>query len=165
MIALVDPPSAISAHTALPKAAAVSTWLGRSGARARTAARRPVATAWRRRAAEPDGGVAPPGSISPSASVRQAMVEAVPITMQVPPVGHNSCCTCASSSSASVPARYCSQWSRQSVQAPSRVPRQRPVRIGPVTSASAGTSADAAAISCAGTVLSQPPISTAASMG
>ena len=88
---------ASSAVTALANAAGVSTARGRSGACASAAARRPVATAWRRRAPEPEGAVAPPGSISPSASVRQAMVDAVPITMQVPPVGHSSCCTCSSS--------------------------------------------------------------------
>ena len=37
--------------------------------------------------------------------------------------------------------------------------------IGPVTSWTAGRSADAAPINCAGTVLSQPPTSTTASMG
>jgi len=37
--------------------------------------------------------------------------------------------------------------------------------IGPVTSWMAGTSAEIAPISCAGTVLSQPPTSTTASMG
>ena len=51
------------------------------------------------------------------------------------------------------------------MQAPSRWPRCRPVLIGPVTSWIAGTPADAAPISCAGTVLSQPPTSTTASMG
>ena len=40
-----------------------------------------------------------------------------------------------------------------------------PVSIGPVTSWIAGTPALAAAMSWAGTVLSQPPISTTASMG
>ena len=51
------------------------------------------------------------------------------------------------------------------MQAPSRSPRWRPVIIGPATSAMAGRSADTAPISCAGTVLSQPPISTTASIG
>ena len=37
--------------------------------------------------------------------------------------------------------------------------------IGPTGTMIAGTSADAAPISCAGTVLSQPPISTTASIG
>ena len=55
---------------------------------------------------------------------------------------------------------------RQSVQAPSRWPRcDAPSLIGPVTSWIAGRPADAAPMSCAGTVLSQPPISTTASIG
>jgi hypothetical protein len=37
--------------------------------------------------------------------------------------------------------------------------------IGPASSCTAGTSAEAAPISCAGTVLSQPPTSTTASIG
>ena len=41
----------------------------------------------------------------------------------------------------------------------------RPVIIGPATSWIAGTPADAAPMSCAGTVLSQPPTSTTASIG
>ena len=40
-----------------------------------------------------------------------------------------------------------------------------PVSIEPVTSWIAGMPAEAAPISCAGTVLSQPPISTTASIG
>ena len=51
------------------------------------------------------------------------------------------------------------------MQAPSRWPRWRPVIIGPTASWIAGTFADAAPISCAGMVLSQPPISTTASIG
>ena len=51
------------------------------------------------------------------------------------------------------------------MQAPSRSPRQLPVIIGPVTSRMAGRSTLAAAMSSAGTVLSQPPISTTESIG
>jgi hypothetical protein len=51
------------------------------------------------------------------------------------------------------------------VQADRRSPWNGVASIGPVTSCTQGTSADAAAINCAGTVLSQPPISTAASIG
>ena len=54
---------------------------------------------------------------------------------------------------------------RQSVQAPSRSPRYDIGIIGPARSCTAGTSADAAPMSCAGTVLSQPPTSTTASIG
>ena len=46
----------------------------------------PVASAARRRSACTAGIAAVPGSIMPSASAMQAMVEAVPITAQVPAV-------------------------------------------------------------------------------
>ncbi len=51
------------------------------------------------------------------------------------------------------------------MQAPTRSPRCEPVSIEPVTSWMQGTPAEAAPINCAGTVLSQPPISTTASIG
>ena len=51
------------------------------------------------------------------------------------------------------------------MHAPTVSPRCEPVSIEPVTSCTAGMPADAAPISCAGTVLSQPPISTTASIG
>ena len=51
------------------------------------------------------------------------------------------------------------------MQAPSRSPCQREVIIGPATSPIAGRLAEIAPISCAGTVLSQPPTSTTASIG
>ena len=51
------------------------------------------------------GMVAPPGSIMPSASVMQAMVLAVPITMQVPAVGASRSFTSSISVSSSSPAR------------------------------------------------------------
>ena len=93
------------------------------------------------------------------------MVEAVPITAQVPAVVASLPSISEISLSSILPARYCAQNRRQSVQAPSRSPRWRPVIIGPATSMTAGRPADTAPINCAGTVLSQPPISTTASMG
>ncbi len=63
------------------------------------------------------------------------------------------------------PGPVLAQKPRQSVQAPSRWPRWRPVDIGPVTTWIAGRPAEAAPMSWAGTVLSQPPISTTASIG
>jgi len=44
----------------------------------------PVCSAMRARSAVTAGGEAPPGMVMPSASARQAMVLAVPITEQVP---------------------------------------------------------------------------------
>ena len=60
------------------------------------------------------------------------------------------------------PARCLPHTRRQSLQAPSRSPLSLPVIIGPVTVGIAGTSALAAPIRSAGTVLSQPPIRTTA---
>ena len=54
---------------------------------------------------------------------------------------------------------------RQSVQAPRRSPSCRAVIIGPVINCTVGRLAEMAPISCAGTVLSQPPTTTAASIG
>ena len=51
------------------------------------------------------------------------------------------------------------------MQAPTRCERCEPVNIDPVMSCTAGKPAEAAPINCAGTVLSQPPISTTASIG
>ena len=51
------------------------------------------------------------------------------------------------------------------MQAPSTSPLKWPTSIGPTGSTIAGRSALAAAISCAGRVLSQPPISTTESIG
>ena len=86
-------------------------------------------------------------------------------TAQVPVVTARRLSTCAISIVSTSPARYLPQKRRQSVHAPSRSPLWRPVIIGPVTSWIAGLFADTAPISCAGTVLSQPPISTTASIG
>ncbi len=101
----------------------------------------------------------------PSVSAMQAMVEAVPITPQVPAVVASRPSISPIRSAVTRPARYIAQYRRQSVQADSRSPWNGVASIGPVTSCTAGMSADAAAINCAGTVLSQPPTSTAASIG
>ena len=105
MIVLVDPPSAISTVSAFSNASLVRIRSGVIGSHASSAARRPVATALRSRSALPEVGEAPPGSISPTVSATQAMVEAEPITMQVPGVEHSCCCTWRSSSSPILPSR------------------------------------------------------------
>ena len=58
----------------------------------------------------------------PSASVMQAMVLAVPITMQVPGVGARRPLIASISASVNSPARCRPQKRRQSVQAPSTSP-------------------------------------------
>ncbi len=138
---------------------------GVSFCRASATAAAPVASAARSRSAWTAGIAAVPGSIMPSASAIAAMVLAVPITAQVPAVVARLPSISSISSRLTSPARKRAQKRRQSVQAPSRSPRHGPVIIGPVTSWIAGTLAEAAPISCAGTVLSQPPTSTTASIG
>ena len=138
---------------------------GRIGRAIRATAARPVSSAATRRSACTAGMAAVPGSDMPNASAMQAMVLAVPITAQVPAVVARRPSTWSISARSTVPARYLPQKLRQSVQAPRRCPRWRPVLIGPVTSWMAGRLAEAAPMSCAGTVLSHPPISTTASIG
>src|ERR1700685_1257613 len=85
---LVDPPIACSTTCALRNELLVSSSLGRGPlATAIAAATLPLASAQRKRSACGAGIVALIGSDKPRASVTQAMVEAVPITMQVPTEG------------------------------------------------------------------------------
>ena len=95
----------------------------------------------------------------------QAMVLAVPITPQVPTDGTSRSFATSISSSLMRPPRNSPHSLRQSVQAPSTSPLKWPTSIGPTGSTMAGLSALAVAITCAGVVLSQPPISTTESTG
>ena len=163
--ALVDPPSATSTAAAFAMPALVTIREGRRSPPAAATAIRPASVPARSRSPLAAGAVAVPAGLSPRASAMQAMVEAVPITMQVPPVVASADRTSMISLSSSSPARCRAHMPRQSVQAPSRWPRHELVSIGPATSCTAGTSAEIAAISWAGTVLSHPPRSTTASIG
>jgi hypothetical protein len=129
------------------------------------AASLPVSSATRRRWLPLAGGHADPSGAIPSASVMHAIVDAVPITPHVPAEGTSSFPTAAISSRSISPARYRAQYPRQSVHAPTRVPLWLPVTMGPTTSWMAGTSAEIAPISWAGTVLSHPPMRMTASIG
>jgi hypothetical protein len=101
----------------------------------------------------------------PSASAMLFMVEAVPITMQCP--GERDMQASASMKSARVisPALTSSAKRQTSVPEPMSLPRNLPFSIGPPDSTIAGTSQDAAPMSRAGVVLSQPVISTTPSTG
>ncbi len=83
---LVEPPSASRTRSALSTAAAVTTSDGRGPRSTIATACMPLASAARRRSAWTAGIAAVPGSVMPSVSARQAIVLAVPITMQVPAV-------------------------------------------------------------------------------
>ena len=120
---LVEPPIACSTTCALRNDAAVRISLGLGPfALAIAAATLPLASADRNRSACGAGIVALIGSDRPSASVMQAMVLAVPITMQVPTEGASRPLTASISTSSISPARYFPHSRRQSVQAPSTSP-------------------------------------------
>ena len=80
----MPPPIAISTVIALSRASAVRIREGGGPSRASATARPPVASAARTRAASTAGIDAVPGRDIPSASTREAMVEAVPISLQWP---------------------------------------------------------------------------------
>src|SRR3981081_4609295 len=120
---LVEPPIACSTTCALRNEDAVRNSLGRGPlALAIAAATLPLASAERKRSAWGAGIVALIGSDRPSASVMQDMVEAVPITMQVPTDGASRPLTASISTSSISPARYFPHSRRQSGQAPSPSP-------------------------------------------
>ena len=128
------------------------------------AGRSPRPSAAGRRASP--GCVAARGSARPIVSTMHAIVLAVPITMQVPGVGASRPLI-----ALDLARRRCGRRGSRPTAAGSRC-RRRAARPGGGRPASArpertiaGTSADAAAIICAGMVLSQPPISTTASIG
>ena len=164
-MALVEPPRAISTRKAFSTDSSVMIRSGVIGSWIRRTAALPVCSAATSRAESTAGIAAVLGSDMPSVSAMQAMVLAVPMTAQVPAVTDSRPSTASISSASTEPARYFAQKLRQSVQAPRRWPRWRPVDIGPVTSWIAGRPAEAAPMSCAGTVLSQPPTRTTASIG
>ena len=111
------------------------------------------------------GRPALPGRVSPSASVTQATVDAVPIVLQCPRLRIIADSALWKSCAARVPARTSSESRHTSVPQPSAMPRQVPVSIGPPATTSAGRSTEQAAISNDGMVLSQPPSSTTPSIG
>ncbi len=84
---MVEPPIACSTTIALLNAPAERIASGRGPVRASAAAHVPEASASRRRSECTAGIVAAIGRLIPIASVMQAIVLAVPITMQVPAVG------------------------------------------------------------------------------
>ncbi len=101
----------------------------------------------------------------PSASTIDAIVDAVPMTMQWPDERDMQLSASQSSSSLSRPARRSAHSRQRSVPDPSSSCRHTPRSIGPPVTMIVGTSADAAPISIAGVVLSQPESSTTASSG
>ncbi len=163
--AFVDPPIAASVTMALRNAARVMIALGRRSAATIATASRPVSCAPASSRVSAAGTPALPGTLMPRASATQAMVEAVPIVLQCPALLIIDDSERAKSSADSVPARTSSDSRQTSVPQPSGRPRNVPVSIGPPGTRTAGRSTEAAAISSAGIVLSQPPSRTTPSTG
>ena len=111
------------------------------------------------------GIAALPESASPSASIMEAMVEAVPIVLQDP--GDRLMAASASRNSARVisPALIASDICQSAVPEPTRSPRNQPFSIGPPETTIAGMSTEAAPITRLGVVLSQPASRTTPSSG
>ena len=103
--------------------------------------------------------------VSPIASVTDAIVEAVPIVMQVPTDRAMPSSIWPQARSSIRPARSSAQYFQTSVPLASGWPHQLPRSIGPAGRKTAGRSMLMAPISRPGTVLSQPPSRTTPSTG
>src|SRR2546422_8935096 len=101
----------------------------------------------------------------PRASAIEAIVDAVPMTMQWPDERDMQDSASQSSSSDIRPARRSAQSRQASVPEPSSSVRHLPLSMGPPVTMMAGTSAGGAPLSMAGGGLSPPPGWTAASSG
>ncbi len=165
MIAFVDPPRAIVATTAFSKASVVRISRGVRSSKTISTILRPAAAAIREWAESAAGIDEAPGSVMPRASAAAAMVEAVPIVMQVPKERAMPSSISRHAHSSSAPARRSAQYFHTSLPLPRVWPRQWPRSMGPAGTKSAGRFMLVAPISRAGTVLSQPPRSTAPSAG
>src|SRR3954452_18208306 len=111
------------------------------------------------------GMAAPPGSIMPSASVREFMVVAVPMVLQKPGEGAEEATSSTYSSWLILPAASSFLACHLMVPEPVRWLLYQPFSIGPTDRAIAGMLTVAAAISSAGVVLSQPVVRTTPSRG
>ena len=150
---------------ALRNDALVMTSLGRRPAATSSTISRPVSWACSARRLSGAGVPAMPGSVMPSASAMQAIVEAVPMVLQWPLLRIIADSDVRNASWDRVPARTSSLSRQTPVPQPNSWPRKVPLSIGPPGTTTAGRSTDAAAISRAGIVLSQPPSSTTPSIG
>ena len=106
---LVEPLNAANTFNAFSNAARVNISRAVRPSTASATACRPVATPILKRAPVTAAGEAAPGNIMPNTSAKQAIVEAVPITIQVPDVGHRLCRTPTMACSSRSPARCCAQ--------------------------------------------------------
>ncbi len=163
--AFVDPPRAASATIALRNEPRLSRLDGVRCAATISTASRPVSCECSSKRLSAAGVPARPGHTMPSASASSPIVEAVPMVLQWPRLRIIDDSDSRNSLSVRLPARTSSESRQTSVPQPSARPRNVPVSIGPPGITTAGRSTDAAAMSSAGMVLSQPPSRTTPSIG
>jgi hypothetical protein len=163
--ALVEPPRARTTVTALSKAASVRSSRGRRSSRTISTMRRPLAVASRGWPESAAGIEEAPGRVRPRASTAAAMVDAVPMVMQVPKERAMPSSISFQAQSSSFPARLSAQNFHTSLPLPSTFPRQLPRSMGPAGRNRAGRFTLVAPMTRPGTVLSQPPSNTTPSTG
>ena len=117
------------------------------------------------RRASTAGIAALPGKARPNASIMQAMVDAVPIVLQLPGDRLIAASDARKSSAFMRPAFTSSLRRNMSVPDPSFSPRNMPESIGPPDTTMVGRLQLAAPITSAGVVLSQPTSRTTPSIG
>ena len=156
---------AMSVRIAFSNASRVRMRDGVRSSRTISTMRRPLFSANWYRLESTAGIAAPPESIIPSDSAIEAIVEAVPMTVQCPALRAMQPSTSAHCSSPIRPARRASKSFRPSVPEPSSCSCQRPDSIGPPVTMIDGMFAEAAPISWAGVVLSHPHSRTTPSIG
>ncbi|SAL07960.1 hypothetical protein AWB81_08454 [Caballeronia arationis] len=163
--ALVEPPIAAFVRIAFSKAWRVRILSIVRSSRTMSTMRRPARCASTCRRASTARIAALCGKLMPSDSTIEAIVEAVPIVMQWPRERFMHDSASVNSSCVIVPARTSSDICQTPVPEPIFLPRKRPLSIGPPDTASAGRLHDAAPISSAGVVLSQPTSRITPSIG
>ena len=162
---MVEPPTAASATIAFRNEPRLSSPLGRRSSRTMSMTSLPAAWAASSSRLSAAGVPARPGIVVPRDSAITAIVEAVPIVLQWPRLRIIEDSERRKSSRVRVPARTSSDSLNTSVPQPRATPRKVPLSIGPPGTTIAGRSTDAAAMSSAGIVLSQPPSRTRPSIG
>ena len=163
--ALVEPPIAPLTMIAFSQASLVTIFDIRRSSRTISTMRRPVSRASTLRRESTAGIAALVGSAMPSASTIDAIVDAVPIVMQWPAERDMHDSTSAMSDSCISPVFSIAVNFQTCVPEPMSSPRNLPFSIGPPEMPIVGRSQEAAPISSAGVVLSQPIISTTPSNG
>ena len=165
MTALVEPPIAAFTRIAFSNAARVRIFESLRSSFTISTIRRPAMRAIRLRRASTAGNAAFPGRPTPSASTMDAIVEAVPITMQWPWERCMQLSASWNSSRVIFPARRSSDSDQVLVPEPMRSPLYQPESIGPPETPIVGRSQLDAPITRDGVVLSHPINSTTPSIG